>query len=165
MKILITLALVLLTISSIHAASTDPARPNVVLIVCDDLNDYVTGFGGHPQAATPNLEALARTGVAFSSAYSNNPVCAPSRSSFLTGIYPHTSGNFFWTKWFQNPVLKNSKTIMEHFRDNGYHVAGSGKLMHHGKPDVWSEFKHPADYGPVVYDGTDRVAHPSVPLP
>ncbi len=150
---------------SVHAADQLAARPNVVLIVCDDLNDYVTGFGGHPQARTPNMARLAQSGVAFQCAYSNNPVCAPSRSSFLTGIYPHTSGNFFWTKWFQNPVLKNSKTIMEHFRDNGYHVAGSGKLMHHGKPEVWSEFKHPADYGPVVFDGTDRVAHPSVPLP
>ncbi len=150
---------------SVQAADKSAARPNVVLIVCDDLNDYVTGFGGHPQARTPNMARLAQSGVAFQCAYSNNPVCAPSRSSFLTGIYPHTSGNFFWRKWFQNPVLKNSKTIMEHFRDNGYHVAGSGKLMHHGKPDVWSEFKHPADYGPVVFDGTHRVAHPSVPLP
>jgi arylsulfatase A-like enzyme len=80
----------------------------VVLIVCDDLNDYITGMGGHPQARTPNVEKLARSGVAFKRAYSNNPICAPSRSSFLTGIYPHTSGNLFWDKWFQNPVLKNS---------------------------------------------------------
>jgi len=106
-------------------------KPNVVLIVCDDLNDYVTGMGGHPQSMTPHLARLAQTGVAFKRAYSNNPVCAPSRASFLTGIYPHTSKNLFWDKWYENPILKNSKTIMEHFRDNGYHVAGSGKLMHH----------------------------------
>ena len=160
------LKIMLFSLVACLTLSTQAAeRPNVVLIVCDDLNDYVTGFGGHPQARTPNMARLAKSGVAFQRAYSNNPVCAPSRSSFLTGIYPHTSGNFFWVKWFQNPVLKNSKTIMEHFRDNGYHVAGSGKLMHHGRPDVWSEFTHPADYGPVVYNGTDRVAHPSVPLP
>jgi hypothetical protein len=54
---------------------------------------------------------------------------------------------------------------MEYFRDNGYHVAGSGKLMHHHRASVWSEFKHKADYGPFVYDGKDRVAHPSVPQP
>jgi iduronate 2-sulfatase len=140
-------------------------RPNVVFIVCDDLNDYVTGFDGHPQAMTPNMAKLASSGVAFKRAYSNNPVCAPSRSSFFTGIYAHTSGNLFWGKWFENPVLKNSKTIMEHFKDNGYHVAGSGKLMHHLKKNVWSEFKHEADYGPVVYNGEKRVAHPSVPKP
>ena len=136
-----------------------------MLIVVDDLNDYVTGMGGHPQATTPHLEELARSGVAFSHAYSNNPVCAPSRSSFLTGIYPHTSGNFYWGKWFENPVLAESRTLMEYFRDNGYHVAGSGKLMHHFRREVWSEFGHKADYGPVVYDGAEWVAHPTVPQP
>jgi iduronate 2-sulfatase len=163
MKPLQFLSILACIASSLLAAASE--RPNVVLIVCDDLNDYVTGFDGHPQAMTPNMAKLASTGVAFKRAYSNNPVCAPSRSSFLTGIYAHTSGNLFWGKWFENPVLKNSKTIMEHFRDNGYHVTGSGKLMHHFKRDVWSEFKHKADYGPVVYDGEKRVAHPSVPKP
>lgn len=143
-------------------------KPNVVLIVCDDLNDYITGIpgeAGHPQARTPNVEKLAESGVAFRRAYSNNPVCAPSRASFLTGIYPHTSKNLFWDKWFQNPVLNNSKTIMEYFRDNGYHVAGSGKLMHHFRRHVWSEFAHTADYGPFVHDGEKTIAHPSVPEP
>ena len=140
-------------------------RLNVVLIVCDDLNDYVSGMAGHPQASTPHIAKLAESGVAFKRAYSNNPICAPSRSSFLTGIYPHTSKNLFWDKWHNNPILKNSKTIMEHFGANGYHVAGSGKLMHHHLVSVWSEFKYKADYGPFVYDGKDRVAHPSVPAP
>lgn len=143
-------------------------RPNVVLIVCDDLNDYATGITGqtgHPQSLTPNIEKLARSGVAFRRAYSNTPVCAPSRSSFLTGIYPHTSGNLFWDKWFNNPVLQNSRTLMDHFKRNGYHVAGSGKVMHHGRPGEWSEFKYKADYGPFVHDGKKRVAHPSVPMP
>jgi iduronate 2-sulfatase len=142
-----------------------PSRPNVVLIVCDDLNDYVDGFGGHPQTLTPNMAKLAASGTRFKAAYSNNPVCAPSRSSFLTGIYPHTSNNLFWAKWHENPVLKNSKTIMEYFSDAGYTVAGSGKLMHHHKRDVWDEFKNKTDYGPYVYDGDGWVAHPSVPLP
>ncbi|MHC4460929.1 MAG: sulfatase [Planctomycetota bacterium] len=140
-------------------------RLNVVLIVCDDLNDYVSGMAGHPQASTPHIARLAESGVAFKRAYSNNPICAPSRSSFLTGIYPHTSKNLFWDKWHNNPVLKNSKTIMEHFGANGYHVVGSGKLMHHHLASVWGEFKYKADYGPFVYDGKDRVAHPSVPAP
>ncbi|MCD6392608.1 MAG: sulfatase [Planctomycetes bacterium] len=150
-----------------HAWPVDGRRrkPNVVLIVCDDLNDYVAGFAGHPQARTPYIARLAQSGVAFKRAYSNNPVCAPSRSSFLTGIYPHTSKNLFWDKWYNNPVLKNSRTIMEHFIANGYHVAGSGKLMHHHLPSVWSKFKYKADYGPFVYDGKERVGHPSVPEP
>jgi len=147
-----------------QARRTDD-RPNVLLIVCDDLNDYITGMDGHPQARTPHVAKLAASGVSFEHAYSNNPVCAPSRASFLTGIYPHTSMNLFWDVWHENPVLGNSKSLMEHFGDNGYHVAGSGKLMHHHLRSVWSEFKHKADYGPFVYDGEERVAHPSVPEP
>lgn len=167
-KFTVVLICLLLGIHATGCAAAPVPKPNVVLIVCDDLNDYITGIpgqAGHPQAKTPNVEKLAESGVAFRRAYSNNPVCAPSRASFLTGIYPHTSKNLFWDKWFNNPVLKNSKTIMEHFRDNGYHVAGSGKLMHHHKRDVWSEFKHNADYGPFVHDGNKTIAHPSVPQP
>ena len=160
MKTLLNLLLLCLLANALTAA-----RPNVVLIVCDDLNDFVTGFDGHPQSVTPNLEAFARSGVAFAHAYANNPVCAPSRSSFLTGIYPHDSRNFFFDKWFENPVLKNSKTIMEHFRDNGYYVTGSGKVMHHHKRSLWDDFEHQADYGPMAFDGKKVVAHPSVPAP
>jgi iduronate 2-sulfatase len=148
-----------------YAQSGTSTRPNVVLIVCDDLNDYVTGMGGHPQARTPHLAKLARSGVAFRRAYSNNPICAPSRASFLTGIYPHTSKNLFWDKWYENPVLKNSNTVMEHFRRHGYHVAGSGKLMHFHLKSVWDEFFRRADYGPFAYDGKERIGHPSVPEP
>ena len=140
-------------------------RPNVVLIVCDDLNDYVNGYGGHPQARTPNLERLAATGVSFTRAYTNNPICAPSRSSFLTGIYPHTSKNHFFATWYNNPVLKNSRTLMDTFGMNDYRVMGSGKLMHHLRREEWTEFEHSPDYGPFWYDGKERVAHPSVPEP
>jgi len=149
----------------VEGASTDPSRPNVVLIVCDDLNDYVEGFGGHPQTKTPHMAKLADSGVRFTSAYSNVPVCAPSRGSFLTGIYAHTSGNLFWAKWYDNPVLKNSKTLMEFFKDAGYRVEGSGKLMHFHRRSDWTEFENTADYGPFAYDGKNRVAHPDVPMP
>ncbi len=141
------------------------SRPNVVLVVCDDLNDWIEPLGGHPQARTPVLADFATTAVNFTNAHSNNPVCAPSRASFLTGLYPHTSGNLFWAPWFNNPVLENSKTVMQHFRDNGYRVVGSGKLMHHFKRDEWDEFPHRADYGPIAYDGAQRVGHPSVAEP
>ena len=81
-------------------------RPNVVLIVCDDLNDYLGCMGGHPQAITPNMDKLADSGVLFSRAYSNNPICGPSRSSFMSGIYPHTSKNL----WFDPPSENPSAT-------------------------------------------------------
>ncbi len=162
-----TCALAMAGLFRFEAKAKSEKQPNVLLIVCDDLNDYVTGIGttGHPQARTPHIEKLAKSGVAFRHAYSNNPVCAPSRASFLTGIYPHTSKNLFWDRWFKNPVLKNSKTIMEYFRENGYHVAGSGKLMHHQRKELWSEFGRYTDYGPFAFDGKREVGHPSVPQP
>ena len=87
-------AIFLLSVLPLKADSVD--QKNIVLIICDDLNDYIEGLGGHPQAITPNIKQLAQEGISFTNAHSNNPVCAPSRSSFLTGIYPHTSKNLFW---------------------------------------------------------------------
>ncbi|MDG2256759.1 MAG: sulfatase-like hydrolase/transferase, partial [Opitutaceae bacterium] len=60
-------------------------RPNVLFIVCDDLNDSVEGMGGHPQAKTPNLSRLAAEGVRFTNAHSAAPICGPSRASLWTG--------------------------------------------------------------------------------
>jgi len=139
--------------------------PNVVMIVIDDLNDYVTGMGGHPQAKTPHMAKLAASGVRFRRAYSNNPVCAPSRGSLFTGIYPHTSRLIHFGKWYENEVLAHSKTLPEHFRDNGYRTLGTGKLLHHFRPHVWETFGHQANYGPWAWDGKRRVGHPSVPEP
>ena len=53
-------------------------KPNVIFIICDDLNDYQGVFGGHPQAITPNIDKLAASGVRFINAQSNVPVCSPS---------------------------------------------------------------------------------------
>lgn len=141
------------------------ARPNVVLIVCDDLNDWIGPLAGHPQAHTPNLDRFATTATNFRNAACNTPVCAPSRSSFLTGIYPQTSGNLFWKPWHQNEILANSKTVMHHFRDNGYRVAGAGKLMHHQRPAEWDELPLQADYGPIVFQNDATIAHPAVRAP
>jgi iduronate 2-sulfatase len=151
-----------LTSKALQAVSDARTQPNVLLILCDDLNDFVGGFGGHPQTQTPALERFAKTAVTFRHAYSNNPVCAPSRASFFTGIYPHTSRNLFWDKWYENPVLKNSKTIMEFFRENGYYVAGTGKNEHHHRRSDWSAYGNDTDYGPYWYDGKARVANPWV---
>jgi len=140
-------------------------RPNVILIICDDLNDYVEGFGGHPAAKTPSIARLARSGVSFTQAHCNIPICGPSRASLFTGIYPHNSGCFGFTRWDGYEVLRNSRTIMDHFRGNGYHTLGTGKLMHHVVRKEWSEFGNSADYGPFAFDGQQRVAHPDVPGP
>jgi len=140
-------------------------RPNVLFIICDDLNDYIQGFGGHPQAKTPHMARLARSGVSFTQAHCNIPICGPSRASLFSGIYPHNSGCFGFTKWDGYEILKNSRTIMDHFRANGYQTLGTGKLMHQMVRNEWEVFGNPSDYGPFVYDGKEKIAHPTVPAP
>jgi len=141
-------------------------HPNVVFIIVDDLNDYEGAFGGHPQVKTPNIDKLAKSGISFTNAHSNCPVCAPSRNSLFTGVYPLTSGDFGWTALKDLPKLKNNKTIMELFAENGYHVMGSGKLLHHHRKDFWNEWGiNINNYGPLAFNGIEPVGHPSVPEP
>ena len=151
--------------SNVAQAGSPERPPNVILIICDDLNDYVEGYGGHPQARTPEITRLIQSGVLFTQAHSNIPICGPSRASLFTGIYPHHSGCFGFTRWDRFPVLKHSRTLMAHFRANGYQTLGTGKLMHHLVRSEWDEYGNPADYGPFAFDGQKRLAHPKVPKP
>lgn len=145
--------------------TSNAEQPNVILIICDDLNDYVEGFGGHPQAYTPNMKRLASSGVSFTQAHCNIPICGPSRASMFTGIYPHHSGCFGFNKWDGYEVLQNSRTLMDHFRAHGYQTLGTGKLMHHMVRQEWEYYGNVADYGPFAFDGSEKVAHPDVPAP
>ena len=147
-------------------SASGAGKPNVLFIVCDDLNDYIETLGGHPQARTPNIRRLIESGVSFTQAHCNIPICNPSRASFLTGLYPHTSGCYGFERWDGYEVLKNSRTLMAHFRHHGYHSLGTGKVMHNRGQQQWSEFGNLSDYGPFANDGqkTD-VAHPDIPSP
>jgi arylsulfatase A-like enzyme len=140
-------------------------KPNVLLIVCDDLNDYVETLGGHHQSKTPHLRKLIESGVSFTQAHCNIPICNPSRASFATGIYPHTSQQFGFEDWDKNEILKNSRTMMAHFSANGYHTLGTGKVMHNKDHQEWDEYGHPSDYGPFLFDGKDKIPHLGVPSP
>src|SRR5262245_63812043 len=83
-------ALVLLALSTIIAAAEPPARPNILLILADDLGYSDLGcYGG--EIATPNLDALAKNGLRFRQFY-NCTRCCPTRASLLTGLYPHQAG-------------------------------------------------------------------------
>ena len=171
MKKLILLTLITsLIFSTIGCEKTAKSPPNIVLIMVDDLNDSPEIFNGHPQTKTPNIKKLASSGVSFLKAYSNNPICGPSRSSLISGVYPHNSSNFWQQSWLQNEVLSNTKTIMEKFKENGYNVIGSGKILHHNKKEIWSEFEYNTDFGPVAYKGQHEkgkkgISHPDVPKP
>jgi arylsulfatase A-like enzyme len=65
-------------------------RPNIVLIMLDQMRYDCAGYAGHPMVQTPILDRMASEGVCFETAYTSSPVCSPARGSWLTGLYPHT---------------------------------------------------------------------------
>src|SRR4051794_1471391 len=73
-------------------ASEAPLRPNIVLILMDDLRWDELGCVGHPLVKTPHIDRIAREGALFRNAFATTPLCSPSRASFLTGRYPHAHG-------------------------------------------------------------------------
>ena len=108
------------------------SRPNVLLIVSDDLATTL-GCYGYPQAKTPQLDALAKRGVRFDRAYCQFPHCNPSRSSFLTGLRPNTTRvTLNEDNLYDN--LPGVVTLPAFFRQQGYATARCGKIFHLGVP-------------------------------
>ncbi|MCK4919613.1 MAG: sulfatase-like hydrolase/transferase [Bacteroidales bacterium] len=140
-------------------------KQNALLIILDDMNDYIGVMGGHPQAITPNIDRLANEGVFFSNAHSSAPICAPSRASFLSGLYPSTTGNFGFAHIEINTVLMNSKFIMEYAAENGFETYSTGKVFHRSVDDKSQIIGKKQDQGPTAWDGSNAIAHPSVPTP
>ncbi|MBD3293444.1 MAG: sulfatase-like hydrolase/transferase [Armatimonadia bacterium] len=116
-------------------------RPNVLFIAIDDLNDWVGHLGGHPQARTPNIDALADSGVSFTNAHCSAPACNPSRASMLTGVHPSSSGVYDNRQPFRE-AMPDAVTLQQAFRQAGYRVTGRGKIFHGRYPDdaSWDEY-------------------------
>lgn len=98
---------------------------NILWIMTDQFNADCIGALGRRKVRTPNLDALVQDGVCFDRAYANNPICAPSRISFISGQYCHTHGvlsNDTYTLDSRNP-----DTVSAVFRRNGYQTALVGK--------------------------------------
>ena len=100
-------------------------RPNVLFIMSDQHNAGSMGCAGHPNVRTPGLDGIAQRGVRFDRAYCNNPICAPSRISIVSGQYPHTH------RIVGNNIFelddRNSDTLGATFRRHGYQTAMIGK--------------------------------------
>jgi len=74
------------------APPEEPARPNIVFVLLDDVRFDDLGFTGHPFVQTPNFDRIAREGAQFTNAFTATPLCSPNRASILTGQYAHTHG-------------------------------------------------------------------------
>jgi N-sulfoglucosamine sulfohydrolase len=104
-------------------ADTATARPNIVLIIADDLGAEDSGPYGCKGVRTPNLDLLAREGMKFLSAFNTCSSCSPSRSSIITGRYPHNTG----AEMLHLPLPKEQVTFVEKLKAAGYWTAASGK--------------------------------------
>jgi arylsulfatase A-like enzyme len=151
----ISLSVLFLITSFLRAESDD--RPNILFISVDDLNDWIGPLGGHPQAKTPNIDRLAKRGVLFTNAHCQIPLCNPSRTSVLTGEYPHNTGIYYLkTNFRESPVLKESVTLPQYFKESGYTTYAVGKVFHINPdyPTSWSVSaggnRNSGEYGPSL---------------
>lgn len=130
---------VLFCVTTLEAAfaSQDKERPNVILILADDLAIGDLSCFNDGLSRTPHLDDLLRESVYFESAYSGSPVCAPSRASLLTGRYPHRTGSVTLNqiKFPELTRLRRSETtVADRFSANGY-VTGLVGKWHSGPGD------------------------------
>ena len=134
-------ALALLASLARPAPGTAAARPNVLFIAVDDLNDWIEPLGGHSQAKTPNFVRLASRSTLFARAYTAAPSCNPSRAALMTGVAPYRSG-IYNNRQAWRPAMPDAITIPQAFMRNGYWTGGSGKIYHGVYPDPasWDEY-------------------------
>lgn len=145
-------------------AAVAQTKYNVVLIASDDLRPAL-GCYGNEIVKTPNLDKLAARGIRFDRAYTQYPLCNPSRTSLLTGRYPTQTGVMNNELYFR-ALHPEFVSLPQHFKANGYATLRSGKIFHGGIDDTeaWTEggeartFKG-AQRPPSNADSAQRIAH------
>ena len=121
--------------------TTAQDRPNILLILVDDLKPAI-GCYGDPLAKTPNIDRLAARGVRFERAYCNQAVCAPSRNNLLLGTRSTSLGIYSLGQNFRQ-AAPDAVTMPQFFMRHGYRAESVGKVLHtghgnHDDPNSWS---------------------------
>jgi arylsulfatase A-like enzyme len=113
-----------IVVCHVGLAAEPGSRPNVVLVMCDDLGWGDVGFNGNTVIRTPHLDAMAAAGLKFNRFYAAAPVCSPTRGSCLTGRHPYRYGIFFANV---GHLPKEEFTLAEALRLKGYATGHFGK--------------------------------------
>src|SRR5690242_19509837 len=109
-------------------AAEPPLKRNVLLLISDDLRTDLASYGVSG-VQTPNIDQLAKQGVVFEQAYCPQALCAPSRSTLMTGTRPDTTK--VWDVWTHFRVaMPNVVTLPQLLRQNGWYTQGFGKVYH-----------------------------------
>jgi iduronate 2-sulfatase len=109
------------------------AKPNILLIISDDLTMNALGAYGNPAVQTPHIDRLASEGMVFHRAYSQYPVCGPSRASMMFGYYPSATQTYGYVSGREN-VGESRMSLAQFFKDKGYYTARVSKIFHMGVP-------------------------------
>ncbi len=119
---------------SLATSQTEAEKPNLILIIADDVSWDDLGAYGHPTIHTPVLDKMAEQGMLFTNAYLTASSCSPSRASLITGKYPHNTDaeQLHW------PLPPSQITFSEKLMEAGYWTAAAGKW--HLGPDVIDRF-------------------------
>ena len=128
MKYLFAFLMTAIAVCTSHKIVHAAERPNVLFIAIDDLRPEL-GCYGASHIVSPNIDALAASGVRFDRAYCQQAICGPSRASVLTGLRPDSArvhGNHTHFR-DHNPDIV---TLPQHFKKNGYHTRAMGKIYH-----------------------------------
>ncbi|MFT5130595.1 MAG: arylsulfatase A, partial [Rhodothermales bacterium] len=109
-------------------------RPNIVVILCDDLGYGDLACYGHPHIKTPHLDQMARDGARFTNFYSTAPVCSASRVGLMTGRSPNRAGVYDWIPPGRAVYMRaHEVTIPQLLKKAGYATCMSGKWHCNGK--------------------------------
>ena len=129
----------------------DAPPPNILFIMTDDQQQAAMSAYGNPILKTPNMDRIASEGLRFTEAFVTNSLCAPSRVSYLTGLYSHAHGvvtNGDGPQFYNGPGVRH-RTFVEHLREAGYYTGLVGKWHLKSRPtgfDQWVIFPWQGDY-------------------
>lgn len=122
-------------------------KPNIIYFVADQMRRDSLHHHGNQASVTPHLDALASEGVSFTNAYCQNPVCSPSRCSFLSGLYPHTTGH----RTMHYLLQEEEPNILKTMKEQGYEVIWIGRN------DLVPASRDKSAYCDAFYDGASLI--------